>query len=139
MGAGGDTGLTGDSLSALPAVHELAGALDAPHAEAVAAARMAIDERRRALLAGEAPASDLIADAREALERLRRPSLRSVINATGVLLHTNLGRAPLPMAAGDRLARTAGRDRRWFPDPGGDRSLGLGAGRGRDHEPHAPR
>ncbi len=31
----------------------------------------------------------------ESLERLRQPSLRRVINATGVILHTNLGRAPL--------------------------------------------
>jgi len=109
MGAGGDTGLTAGSLSALPAVHELAGALDAPHAEAVAAARMAIDERRRALLAGEAPASasDLLADARAALARLRRPSLRRVINATGVILHTNLGRAPLAAAARDAVGRVA--------------------------------
>ncbi len=107
MGAGGDTGLSAESLSALPAVHELAAGLDAPHAEAVAAARMAIDERRRAVLAGEAPASDLLADARAALARLRRPSLRRVINATGVLLHTNLGRAPLPAPARDAVERLA--------------------------------
>ena len=107
MGSGGDTSLTARSLSALPAVHELAAALDASHAEGVAAARMAIDERRRALLAGESPASDLLTDARTALARLRRPSLRRVINATGVILHTNLGRAPLPTAARDAATRVA--------------------------------
>ena len=42
-------------LSALPAVHELAAALDAPHALAVTAARRAIDERRQAII-GDAPA-----------------------------------------------------------------------------------
>jgi L-seryl-tRNA(Ser) seleniumtransferase len=107
MGAGDDTSLSAVSLSDLPAVHELAGALDAPHAEAVTAARLAIDERRRALLAGETPASDLLADARAALGRMRRPSLRRVINATGVILHTNLGRAPLPAAAQAAVERVA--------------------------------
>ena len=36
------------------------------------------------------------------------PSLRPVINATGVLLHTNLGRAPLSAAAIERIRETAG-------------------------------
>jgi L-seryl-tRNA(Ser) seleniumtransferase len=36
------------------------------------------------------------------------PSLRSVINATGVVLHTNLGRAPLSRRALDRIMATAG-------------------------------
>src|ERR1700751_127369 len=37
------------------------------------------------------------------------PSLRSVINATGVILHTNLGRAPLAEAALAHIRETAGR------------------------------
>jgi L-seryl-tRNA(Ser) seleniumtransferase len=37
-----------------------------------------------------------------------RPRLRRVINATGVVLHTNLGRAPLSKAAMDALAVAAG-------------------------------
>ena len=37
-----------------------------------------------------------------------RPSLRVVINATGVILHTNLGRAPLAQAALDHIQQTAG-------------------------------
>lgn len=60
--------------------------------------RAAIDDLRRDILAGGEP--DVSADAVahscvRALERAARPSLRHVVNATGVILHTNLGRAPL--------------------------------------------
>ena len=41
------------------------------------------------------------------LVRKDEPSLRAVINATGVVLHTNLGRAPLAAAARDAMARAA--------------------------------
>ncbi len=41
------------------------------------------------------------------LERWQQPSLRPVINATGVLLHTNLGRAPLGAEAARRVAEVA--------------------------------
>jgi hypothetical protein len=41
------------------------------------------------------------------LAHLERPSLRPVINATGVVLHTNLGRAPLPIAALHAITETA--------------------------------
>lgn len=43
------------------------------------------------------------------IENLRRPRLRPVINATGVILHTNLGRAPLAAPAAEAAARIAGR------------------------------
>jgi L-seryl-tRNA(Ser) seleniumtransferase len=43
----------------------------------------------------------------EQLATARRPSLRPVINATGVVLHTNLGRAPLPRSALDAITRVA--------------------------------
>jgi len=42
------------------------------------------------------------------VEALLTPSLRRAINATGVILHTNLGRAPLSSAAIARIAATAG-------------------------------
>jgi L-seryl-tRNA(Ser) seleniumtransferase len=110
-------------LRELPAVHELAAQLDAPHHLAVAAARQAIEEQRAALReAADARPGDhaqpeprtareqdpLTARARELLVELQRPSLRRVLNATGVIVHTNLGRAPLPAAAQQALARVAG-------------------------------
>jgi L-seryl-tRNA(Ser) seleniumtransferase len=42
------------------------------------------------------------------LRAAARPSLRPVLNATGVVLHTNLGRAPLAGAAIEALVRVAG-------------------------------
>jgi L-seryl-tRNA(Ser) seleniumtransferase len=103
MGARGESA----ALRSLPAVHELAGALDAPHTLAVAAARRAIDEQRAAVMAGVAPTEDLMPRARELLAEMERGSLRRVINATGVILHTNLGRAPLAAAAREAVARAA--------------------------------
>jgi len=95
-------------LRELPSVHELAAALDAPHALAVTAARLAIEEQRTALLErGPAADGDLTRRAGELLERLEQPSLRRVINATGVIIHTNLGRAPLAEAAQEALAAAA--------------------------------
>jgi len=103
VGARGDAA----ALRSLPAVHELAADLDAPHHLAVAAARRAIDERREAVLAGGPAHGDLVARARELLLELERPSLRPVLNATGVILHTNLGRAPLARSAREAVARVA--------------------------------
>jgi L-seryl-tRNA(Ser) seleniumtransferase len=103
VGAGREAG----GLRGLPAVHELAARLEAPHVVAVAAARRAIDERRAAVLAGEDGRGDVVARARELVAELERPSLRRVINATGVIVHTNLGRAPLPAVAREAVARAA--------------------------------
>ena len=83
----------------LPAVDHLAAELDAPHALAVHAARATIEERRDELRAGATDDPDLLARARERVERAKQPSLRRVLNATGVIVHTNLGRAPLAAAA----------------------------------------
>ena len=97
----------GRALTALPAVHELAAALDAPRALAVAAARRAIAEERDHILAGQPASQRLLDRAGQIAAELQRPSLRRVLNATGVIVHTNLGRAPLPAAARDAVAATA--------------------------------
>jgi L-seryl-tRNA(Ser) seleniumtransferase len=107
MGAGSDA--RAQALRALPAVHELAGALDGPHDLAVQAARRAIDEQRAAMLTSgaEEMQHDLLRRARMLLAELSRPSLRRVLNATGVIIHTNLGRAPLPASARAAVAGAA--------------------------------
>ena len=94
-------------LSGLPAVHELAAQLHAPHALAVAAARRAIDEQRSLMISGGGSETSVLDRARRHLAELSSPSLREVINATGVIVHTNLGRAPLPAAAREAVWRAA--------------------------------
>ena len=99
----------GSELRRLPAVERLAARLTAPHHLAVAAARAELELARAAILAGAAaPAEEELSDAAAARAReLARPSLRPLINATGVVLHTNLGRAPLPAAALENLVAVA--------------------------------
>jgi L-seryl-tRNA(Ser) seleniumtransferase len=94
-------------LSALPAVHELAAQLDAPHALAVTAARRAIDEQRSLMIAEADADVSILQRAHAHLAVLASPSLRRVINATGVIVHTNLGRAPLAPVAREAVARAA--------------------------------
>jgi L-seryl-tRNA(Ser) seleniumtransferase len=93
----------------LPSVDALLGRADdltARHGRTptVAALRAALAEARDA---GEPRAPELLlARAAELLEQ--PPSLRPVVNATGVIVHTNLGRAPLAAAALDRVRAVAG-------------------------------
>jgi len=95
-------------LRDLPGVDKLAAevtrSLPAPLPQplVVAAAREAIDDARAALLGGED--ADPGAMALEALAPLAAARPRRVVNATGVLLHTNLGRAPLAPSAAELAA-----------------------------------
>jgi len=91
-------------LRDLPSVDELARGNDDPLA--VEAARSVIARAREEIRAGTDP-GDLGARLRGELERARRPRLRRVLNATGVIVHTNLGRAPLPAAALERVEEAA--------------------------------
>jgi L-seryl-tRNA(Ser) seleniumtransferase len=64
-------------------------------------------ERREELLRGDAGPADLAARVRAWVEGASRTRLRRVVNATGVIVHTNLGRAPLAAAARAAVARAA--------------------------------
>src|SRR2546427_10312678 len=91
-------------LRDLPSVDELARGVDDPLA--VDAARSVLSRAREEIRAGADP-GDLGARLEEELGAARAFRLRRVLNATGVLIHTNLGRAPLAEAAIERLRQTA--------------------------------
>jgi len=77
---------------------------------AVEALRSGADAVRARLAAGEDvadPADTIESMTRTALQGRARGSLRPVINATGVVIHTNLGRAPLADAAIERVTSLA--------------------------------
>ena len=92
-----DAVLAGAGVASLLATH--------PRALIVKAARAAVDAARDN--GGTAPAEGWDAAVRAAVTRLAEASLVPVINATGVVLHTNLGRAPLAPAAIAALIRVA--------------------------------
>ncbi len=104
-------------LRALPSVDRvlaqppLADALDRlPRADVTDAVRQAIEDARTALIADRddpIDAAELARLAADSLTALLRPSLRPVINATGVVIHTNLGRAPVSEAAELAMSRAA--------------------------------
>lgn len=95
------------AFRSLPSVEKVRAALDirlaqnaattVPHAAVIRAIRSTLDGARTAILEGrDAPTLDTIVEqAIAALTLQSQPHLRPVINATGVIINTNLGRAPL--------------------------------------------
>lgn len=90
-----------DPRRALPGVDQVLAALSGlPHELLVACARDAIAAARGRVSRGQQPddavsVDEVIADARRRVELVRVRLLRPVVNATGVIVHTNLGRAPI--------------------------------------------
>ncbi len=93
-----------DPLLAEPDVAPLLAAH--PRSLVVRAVRETIDGAR--VNGGTAPAEGWGAAVLARVHRLAAPALAPVINATGVVLHTNLGRAPLARAAIEAMSRIAG-------------------------------
>lgn len=115
------SGNNSNFLRALPAVDEVLrraalseGLTGCPRVLAKEAARQAVEEMRRRLLSS--PEAGDPGDLLEQTVQLTikaataavRPNLRRVVNATGVVLHTNLGRSPLAAQALDAVGRVAG-------------------------------
>jgi L-seryl-tRNA(Ser) seleniumtransferase len=106
----------------LPSVDRLVGSLvadssvgNAGHDKAVFAARYLLDQLRLQIAAGHHDSDSLARQIQKLSETLAgtiveldRYALRPVINATGVILHTNLGRAPLSQRALEHILETAG-------------------------------
>ncbi len=83
-----------------------------PRASVLTTLQAALDRVRDAMLAGrldgQAAIDQIVAIAEEDLVERSIPSIRRVINATGIVLHTGLGRAPLVGAAVEAVAEAAG-------------------------------
>jgi L-seryl-tRNA(Ser) seleniumtransferase len=108
------------SVRAIPSIEQLrqrpgVQALVARHGHAVVVHALGTEAaawRARLLAGGESPDREAVAAAIEAgaarrVSERTRPSLQPVINATGVIVHTNLGRAPLAAPAVERIEALA--------------------------------
>jgi L-seryl-tRNA(Ser) seleniumtransferase len=101
-----------DPRRGLPGVDRLAREMtrhspDLPDWSLREGARQAVDEARERITRGENPPLDLTTRALQLATALHRPSPARVINATGVVLHTNLGRAVLAPGAARAAAEAA--------------------------------
>ena len=103
-----------DPRRALPSVGVLLESIEvapllarAPRSLVAEAVRSVVDEARRDSASTPNDLAGWVEAIADRLKALERPSLRPVINATGVVLHTNLGRAPLSAAALHAITATA--------------------------------
>jgi L-seryl-tRNA(Ser) seleniumtransferase len=106
-------------LRQIPAVDELLSRASIRAAEGTLGRRALLEATRQVLrgvrariasgVLAEVSLAELDREILAAAESSAKYSLQPVINATGVILHTNLGRAPLPRQAIERMAEVAGR------------------------------
>jgi L-seryl-tRNA(Ser) seleniumtransferase len=100
---------TEDPRRSVPGVDRVVEALQGlPHPLLVECARNAVHDARAAATNGQRVAvDDVVADAQARVDALRGELLHRVVNATGVIVHTNLGRVPLDPVALDAAAEIA--------------------------------
>ncbi len=106
-----------DLLRAIPAVHELTKSLgdlypNVPEKLRTLVARQTAEALRGQILSGKRNSltkEEVLALAKKRLAEKLRPSLRPLINATGVVVHTNLGRSLLPQEALEEINVIASR------------------------------
>ncbi len=106
-----------DLLRAIPAVHELTKSLgdlypNVPEKLRTLVARQTAEALRGQILSGKRNSltkEEVLALAKKRLAEKLRPSLRPLINATGVVVHTNLGRSLLPQEALEEIKAIASR------------------------------
>ena len=101
---------TSAALRSLPSVDRVLrdlGPTPLPRPMVVNIVRECLAEARAALSAGKSCGIDLLAVITERIRRVERTRLMPVINATGIVIHTNLGRSPLSTAATNAVAEAA--------------------------------
>jgi L-seryl-tRNA(Ser) seleniumtransferase len=109
-----ERGTTGSALRSLPSVSALLGDREIQGAARLSSGalasylRDALDRERDAILRGvPRPEADLRSRLIADLNRIDRARLEKALNATGVIIHTNLGRAPVSRAAADAMRESA--------------------------------
>src|SRR4029078_2905828 len=101
--------MKGPGLRSIPSVDKVLQALgntDLPRAIVLGVVRRQLDALRR----GKQPVPDfdrVVADVQSRLRAARESQIQPVINGTGVVIHTNFGRAPLGPAVVERVAAIA--------------------------------